>query len=135
MAQRFFKFAVFAHPGFGVLPGLAALAGLALLGQWASRYAGLPGPVLGLALYVALMAAMPGFARATQAGAELLLKILGVLITPAAVGLALHRNELASELGRLVLVIVLSTVVTGVVTAYAYKALRRGGQSGKGAKP
>src|SRR5690606_39165094 len=102
---------------------------------WASRYAGLPGPVLGLAVYVALMAAMPGFARATQAGAELLLKILGVLITPAAVGLALHRNELASELGRLVLVIVLSTVVTDVVTAYAYNAQLRGGQSSKGAMP
>lgn len=119
MAQRFLQIAG------APLPGLAALAALALLGQWASGFAGLPGPVLGLAGYVALMAAFPAFARATQAGAELLLKILGVLITPAAVGLALHRDELASEIGRLALIIVLSTVVTGVVTAYAYKALRR----------
>ena len=121
MVQRFLRSMV------STLPGLAALAGLALLGQWASGFAGLPGPVLGLAAYVALMAAVPGFARATQAGAELLLKILGALITPAAVGLALHRNELASEAGRLALIIVLSTVITGVVTAYAYKALRRWG--------
>ena len=119
MAQRFLRSAV------STLPGLAALASLTLLGQWASRYAGLPGPVLGLAAYVALMAAFPGFARATQAGAELLLKILGVLITPAAVGLALHRDELVSEAGRLALIIVLSTVVTGLATAYAYKALRK----------
>lgn len=118
MAQRFFQSAR------ATLPGLAALAVLALLGQWASHFAGLPGPVLGLAAYVALMAAYPPFAKLTQAGAELLLKMLGVLITPAAVGLALHRNELAGEIGRLVLVIVLSTLITGVVTAYAYKVLR-----------
>lgn len=119
MAQHFLRSAA------STLPGLAALAALALLGQWASRFAGLPGPVLGLVAYVALMAAFPAFCRATQAGAEVLLKILGVLITPAAVGLALHRDELASEAGRLALTIVLSTVATGVVTAYAYKALRR----------
>ena len=119
MAQHYLRSAI------STLPGLAALVALALLGQWASRYAGLPGPVLGLAAYVALMAAFPAFARTTQAGAEWLLKILGVLITPAAVGLALHREELVSEIGRLALVIVLSTLITGVVTAYAYKALRR----------
>lgn len=118
MAQRLFQSAR------ATVPGLAALAVLALLGQWASHFAGLPGPVLGLAAYVALMAAYPPFAKLTQAGAELLLKMLGVLITPAAVGLALHRNELAGEIGRLVLVIVLSTLITGVVTAYAYKVLR-----------
>ena len=129
MAQRFLMSASSAAPG------LAALAALALLGQWASRHVGLPGPVLGLAVYVALMVAFPAFARATQAGAELLLKILGVLITPAAVGLALHRDELASEFGRLALVLVLSTVVTGLATAWAYKALRgweQRGQSRKG---
>ena len=109
------------------LPGLAALAGLALLGQWASGAAGLPGPVLGLAAYVALMAASPAFARATQAGAELLLKLLGLLITPAAVGLALYRHELAGEAWRLALVLLASTTVTGVVTAYAYKGLRKWG--------
>lgn len=121
MAQRILRSTVSA------LPGLFALAGLALLGQLASRHAGLPGPVLGLAAYVGLMAAFPAFARATQPGAELLLKILGLLITPAAVGLALHRQELAGEAGRLALVIVASTVITGLATAYAYKALRTWG--------
>lgn len=124
MLQRILHFTVSA------LPGLFALAGLALLGQFASTWLGrlglgLPGPVLGLAAYVGLMAAVPAFARATQPGAELLLKLLGVLITPAAVGLALHRDELASEAGRLALVLLASTVITGLATAWAYKALRK----------
>lgn len=126
MTQRIF------HSTVAALPGLLALAGLALLGQLASTWLGflglgLPGPVLGLAAYVGLMAASPAFARAAQPGAELLLKLLGVLITPAAVGLALHRGELAGEAGRLALVILASTLITGLATAFAYKALRKRG--------
>lgn len=120
------------HSTVAALPGLLALAGLALLGQFASTWLGflglgLPGPVLGLAAYVGLMAASPAFARAAQPGAELLLKLLGVLITPAAVGLALHRGELAGEAGQLALVILASTLITGLATAFAYKALRKRG--------
>lgn len=107
------------------LPGLAALTALAVVGQWASAYLGLPGPILGLAAYLALLLAFPAFARATQPAAEGLLKLLGLLITPAAVGLMLHADELAGEAGRLALVVVLSTVATGVATALAYKGLRK----------
>lgn len=107
------------------LPGLVVLAVLAAAGQWASRYIGLPGPILGLAVYVALLLTVPAFERLTRPAAEGLLKLLGLLITPAAVGLMLHTDELAGTVGRLALVVALSTVITGVVTALAYKGFRK----------
>ncbi|MGK2285627.1 CidA/LrgA family protein [Pedomonas sp. V897] len=119
MAQRFLQSAK------ALLPGLAVLAALAVAGQWASAFVGLPGPILGLAAYLALLLAVPAFGRLTQPAAEGLLKLLGLLITPAAVGLMLHVDELSGEVGRLALVVVLSTVATGFATAFAYKGLRK----------
>ncbi|MCH8683847.1 CidA/LrgA family protein [Pedomonas mirosovicensis] len=115
----------FLHSVRAYLPGLAVLAVLTLAGWWASQPLGLPGPVIGLAAYVALLLAFPALERSTQAAAEGLLKLLGLLITPAAVGLALHADTLRSEVGRLALVVVLSTVATGVATMLAYKGLRK----------
>lgn len=117
MLQRILTFAA----GFGLLAGLSAA------GFWASSRLplGLPGAIIGLIAYVALLLAVPRAAQLTQEAAEMLLKWLGLLITPAAVGLALHADRLASEAGRLAIVIVASTVITGFATLAAYRGLRK----------
>ncbi|MEX6725864.1 CidA/LrgA family protein [Parapedomonas caeni] len=98
--------------------GLALLVGLAGAGEWASHRLplGLPGAILGLLAYLALLAASPRIHAWTGEAAERLLKVLGILITPAAVGLATHTDAMASELGRIVIVLVVSTLATGLAT-------------------
>lgn len=105
-------------PSLRLVLGFALLIGLAGAGQWASHRLplGLPGAILGLLAYLALLAASPRVHGWTGEAAERLLKLLGILITPAAVGLALHVDALAGELGRIVIVLVVSTLATGLAT-------------------
>lgn len=107
--------------------GLALLVALSLAGDLVAAFAGLgvPGPILGLAAYLLLLGVWPAFGRLTLPAAQALTRYLGALIVPAAVGLAAFAPFLGPAVPALALVIVVSTLVTGVTTALIYAGLRR----------
>lgn len=112
------------------LAGEAAVRGLSLP---------VPGPVVGMVLMFALMAArtpLPGEIRATADG---ILRHLSLLFVPAGVGLVNNLDRLGSEGWRLLVVVVVSTVIALAVTAvvFAGAAQLMGDQDGarSGLKP
>ncbi len=107
--------------------GLVVLVALSLAGDLAAALLGIaiPGPILGLAAYVALLLVWPAFGTWTLPAARLLTRFLGALIVPAAVGLAAFAPFVAGVAPQLILVIVVSTLVTGLTTALIYAGLRR----------
>jgi putative effector of murein hydrolase LrgA (UPF0299 family) len=108
-----------------IAAGLALLVLLNLGGGALTNALGLalPGPVAGLALALVVLAAVPPLREAMLDGASALLVVLGGLIVPAAVGLSAFAPLLARQGAALAAVVVLSTLVTGVVTALVYRAL------------
>lgn len=109
--------------------GLAALAAIALAGDFVAHRlgVGIPGPVLGLAAYVAALLLAPSALRWTLPAARMLTGLLGALIVPAAVGLLLFLPLLAAGALPLAIVLLVSTLVTGLATALLMQALRRHG--------
>ena len=107
--------------------GFVALVLLSLLGDLAAALLALdvPGPILGLGLYLLLLALWPAFGEWTLPAARLLTRFLGALIVPAAVGLAAFTPFIAGAAPSLALVLVVSTLVTGVTTALLYAGLKR----------
>lgn len=107
--------------------GLALLVMLSLAGDIVVAWVGLgvPGPVVGLGGYLLLLSAWPAFGRWTLPAARLLTRYLGALIVPAAVGLAAFAPFLAGAVPALALVLVVSTLVTGLTTALLYAGLKR----------
>jgi putative effector of murein hydrolase LrgA (UPF0299 family) len=107
--------------------GFGVLVALSLGGDLIARTLKLavPGPVLGLAAYSVLMALVPAVERLTAPAARLMLGLLGALIVPAAVGLAAFAPAIREAVPALTLVLVVSTVVTGLTTALLYAGLKR----------
>lgn len=107
--------------------GLAAFVALSVGGDHVARllHLPIPGPVLGMGAYLLLLAFVPGLEAATAPTARALLRLLGALIVPAAVGLAAFAPFVAGAAPALGLVLVASTLVTGLTTALIYAGLRR----------
>jgi holin-like protein len=107
--------------------GLIALILLWAIGEILSALLGIdiPGSIIGLALYLLLMRLSPSFSAWTRPAAQLLTRLLGAMIVPAAVGLAAFAPFLFEVAPRLVLVLVISTVFTGVTTALLFAGFRR----------
>ena len=107
--------------------GIVVLVTLSLAGDLAAALLGIavPGPILGLAAYLGLLLLWPAFGAWTLPAARLLTRFLGALIVPAAVGLAAFAPFVAGVAPQLILVIVVSTLVTGLTTALIYAGLRR----------
>ncbi len=94
---------------------------LAVIGDRAAAAARLPvpGAVLGLIAYLALLATGP--ARASVAAGRWLAGLLGALIVPPLVGVAAFAPALAAGGWRLAVALVAGVVVTGVVTAATFR--------------
>lgn len=107
--------------------GLAVLAALSIGGDLASERFGLgvPGPVIGMGAYLLLLALVPASEAVTAPAARGLLRFIGALIVPAAVGLAAFAPLIAGGAAALLLVLIASTLVTGLTTALLYAGLRR----------
>lgn len=105
------------------LAGLALLLGCQLAGELIARAAGLPwpGPVLGLLLLLALLAA--GLWR-TPIGAacDMLLAHLSLLFVPVGVGVITHLDAVARHGLALAAVLLLSTWIGLAVTALVLRA-------------
>lgn len=114
------------------LPGLLALIALQLAGEAVVRAFSLaiPGPVLGLAALAALALFRGGLPPAVESCGDALLKHLALLFVPAGVGLVQFGPLIAAQGIKLILVLVISTAVTLVVTAFVFAALARRNTSG-----
>ncbi|TCQ06861.1 putative effector of murein hydrolase LrgA (UPF0299 family) [Rhizobium sp. PP-F2F-G36] len=111
-----------------MIQGITWLLGFQLVGETLSYASGghVPGPVIGLALLALFLLATRRFSAAaameqsTGKVADGLLANLGILFVPAGVGIIQHL-DLVKSMGLPILVAILvSTVVTLVVTVWAF---------------
>ena len=87
-----------------------------------------PGPVAGMLLLLAALAAFPRLHDTVEAGANELLRHLSLLFVPAGVGVLQYLDLLRREWLPLLAVVVVSTALTLAVSALAFTAMtRRGG--------
>jgi len=84
-----------------------------------------PGPVVGMALLVAAMAAAPALAARLRDTASGLLQHLSLLFVPAGVGVMLHVDRVAHEWIAIATALVVGTAVTVAVTGLAIKLCAR----------
>jgi holin-like protein len=103
-------------------PGVVLCAGLAIGGGAVVRGLALPlpGAVVGLLAYLALLAAGRGIGW-SRPGAALLLRWIGALIVPALVGLQAYAVVLAGAALSLAAVLVTTTLVTALATAAIFR--------------
>lgn len=103
--------------------GLALMAALALLGEQLVRWVDLPGPVLGLGVYMLMLAS--GRFGWTLRGARWLAGGLGALIVAPLVAVGGNMQALAGHALPLALAFVAGVAVTGVTTALVFVAADR----------
>ena len=110
-----------------VLQAFAALLSLQLMGEALVRAMdwALPGPVLGMALLVAVLMARPGWAGHIKPASQGLLQHLSLLFVPAGVGVMLHLQRIGDEAAAIGLALVLSTWIGMAVAALVTTALMR----------
>ena len=108
------------------LRGLAWLLLLQSIGELLSRALSLPfpGPVVGMMLLL-LALNWPMVREPVAACADFLLTHLSLLFVPVGVGVMTHLSLIAEYGGRLLLVIVLSTLIGLVVTAVTLNVMGR----------
>ena len=105
-----------------MIHALTLILALQLAGEVIVRATGLivPGPVLGMVLFLALMMLVPKIADQVRATATGLLQHLSLLFVPAGVGVVGHVNALGSDLIPLALAIVVSTAAAIAVGALVF---------------
>ncbi|HMN93070.1 MAG TPA: CidA/LrgA family protein [Hydrogenophaga sp.] len=110
-----------------MIASLATLLVFQLLGEVLVRTLGLPvpGPVLGLALLLPLLAWRPTVLAMVRPTAQTLLQHLSLLFVPAGVGVMLHLNRIGEEALAIGVALVLSTWVGLVVAALTLQWLMR----------
>lgn len=84
-----------------------------------------PGPVIGMAIYLAILFARGGPGESEAAATDGLLKNLSLLFVPAAVGIVQHGEILRSAGLALAVAILLSTLVTLLVTVFVFLGVQK----------
>lgn len=110
-----------------MIRALGLILSVQLAGEALARAAGLPvpGPVLGMALLLALLAAAPPLAALVRPVAQGILGTLGLLFVPAGVGVVGHAARLGADGVGLAVAIVLSTGLAIAAGALAFVAVAR----------
>lgn len=105
-----------------MIQALTLILALQLTGEVIVRATGLiiPGPVLGMALFLLLLILVPKIADHVRATATGLLQHLSLLFVPAGVGVVGHINALGADLIPLIIAIVGSTAAAIAVGALAF---------------
>ncbi|MGG7645201.1 CidA/LrgA family protein [Rhodovulum sp. YNF3179] len=103
------------------------LLGFQLLGEVIARGLGLivPGPVIGMALLLALLWTRPRLAGSIMPTAQGLLAHLSLLFVPAGVGVVGHAGALGAEGPAIVIALVASTVLAIAVGALVFTGVAR----------
>ena len=117
-----------------MIAALATLLVFQLLGEALVRTLGLPvpGPVLGLALLLPVLAWRPPVLAMVRPTAQTLLQHLSLLFVPAGVGVMLHLQRLGDEALAIGVALVLSTwigLVAAALTLQVLMRLTRGSES------
>jgi holin-like protein len=110
-----------------MLESLALLLALQTIGEVLSYalHLPIPGPVIGMVMLLALLAARPTLVARLKGTTTTLLQHLSLLFVPAGVGVMVHWQRLTSEGVAIVVAIVASTVLAIAVTALTVRALLR----------
>ena len=110
-----------------MIRALALILSCQLVGEVIARALDVPapGPVLGMALLWALMAASPVLANLVRPVGEGILRHLSLLFVPAGVGVVGHVQTLGPLAVPLTLAIVVSTLLAIAVGAAAFAAVAR----------
>jgi holin-like protein len=110
-----------------MIAALATLLVFQLLGEALVRALGVPvpGPVVGLALLIPLLAWRPAVLELVRPTAQTLLQHLSLLFVPAGVGVMLHLQRLGDEALAIGVALVLSTWIGLVAAALTLQALMR----------
>ncbi len=110
-----------------MIAALATLLVFQLLGEALVRALDLPvpGPVLGLALLLPVLAWRPSVLAMVRPTAQTLLQHLSLLFVPAGVGVMLHLQRLGDEALAIGVALVLSTWIGLVAAALTLQALMR----------
>lgn len=113
---------------YKVLPGLAACLMAVAAGQALQDWLGLPTPpaIIGVCLMLIALLAVPSLQTVLADGANLLLRHLGLLILPAAVGAIWLAPQWLEHWLALLLVIVLATGMTLAAVAWLLNRLLNG---------
>ena len=103
------------------LAGAGLIGALAVGGGWLAARTGnvVPGPVLGMGAYLALLATRR--ADWSLRGADLLTGLIGAMIVPALVGLVEFVPDIAPVWPRVAAVLVISTAVTALAAAALFR--------------
>jgi len=101
-----------------MLRGWAVLLAFQLAGEVLTRALGLPvpGPVIGMALLLAVLELRPPEEEGLRAVANGLLSHLSLLFVPAGVGIMLHAPRLAAEWPAVTVSLIASTAAALAVT-------------------
>jgi len=101
---------------------LVVILGFQLVGEVITRTLGtpIPGPVIGMILFVGAMIAWPKLAEHVRGTAMGLLAHLTLLFVPAGVGIVGHVTRLGNELGPILLIIGVSTALSLIVAVYTF---------------
>ena len=108
------------------LPGLLLCLGLSLAGDALVRALGLPlaGPVVGMLAYGLWLAKGRGIGW-SRPGALLLTRWLGAFLVPVLLGLSAQMHVLAGAWAPLVVLMLVTTLATGLATALLFRWLIR----------
>lgn len=105
-----------------MINALAIILVMQLAGEGLARLSGLgvPGPVIGLALFAIVLSVMPRLRETVEPVATFLLANLSLLFVPAAVGLIQHLEVFATEWLAISVALGFSTLLTLAVTAIVF---------------
>ncbi len=107
--------------------GLIVIALFAFLGDMVALVTTLPLPsaIMGMAMFAGALALFPAFRVRMARASTLMTGLLGALIVPPFLGLVLFRAELAANLLPVAVIILVTTPLTALATAFAYRLFRR----------
>jgi holin-like protein len=110
-----------------MLHAIALLLGCQLAGETLTHFLSLPlpGPVIGMVLLLAALMLRLPLPQSTGDAADGILKHLSMLFVPAGVGVVQQLDLLGAEGGRLLAVIVISTLVALTVTALTFAGVAK----------
>jgi holin-like protein len=85
----------------------------------------IPGPIIGMVSLILALFAKPQLADLIAPAADFIIRWLGALIVPAAAGIVMYGPLFRSHGLALAIVLVTTTLATGLTVALIYRAVQR----------